>query len=138
MTYIRPSADALEEPFWRSIREGKLRLQRCVRCGCFRHPPQPICARCSSFDDEWVEASGEGTLYTFTIVHHPVHPAMESWVPYATGLVELAEGVRMVSLIQGLPLDEVRIGMRLRLDFKQVAPDFALPVFGPVSDDGES
>lgn len=130
-TYIRPSADALAEPFWRSILDGKLRIQRCARCGRFRHPPQPICAACSSFEDEWVEVSGRATLYSFTIVHHPVHPAVESWVPYATGLVELDEGVRMVSLVKGVPLDEVRIGMRLKMVFSDVAPDFALPVFEP-------
>ena len=137
MTYIRPSADALDEPFWRSIGEGKLRLQRCAKCGCFRHPPQPICARCASFEDEWVEASGEATLYSFTIVHHPVHPAVETWVPYATGLVELAEGVRMVSLIKGVPLDQIVIGMKLRCVFTQVAPDFALPAFEPALAEGQ-
>ena len=134
MTHIRPSADALAEPFWRSIQDGKLCIQRCARCGTFRHPPQPICARCHAFEEEWVEVAGEATLYSFTVVHHPVHPAVKGWAPYATGLVELAEGVRIVSLIRGVPLDRIRIGMRLRVAFERLAPDFQLPVFGPVPD----
>lgn len=133
MTHIIPSADALAEPFWRSILDGRLKIQRCARCATFRHPPQPICAKCSCFEDEWVEVAGDATLYTFTVVHHPVHPAVESWVPYITGLVELAEGVRMVSLILA-DLDRIKIGMRLRLAFRTIAPDFALPIFEPADD----
>ena len=133
MSYIRPSLDALEEPFWSYIQKGRLSIQRCAACGQFRHPPQPICARCSSFDDEWVEVSGQATLYSFTVVHHPVHPAIESWVPYATGVVELAEGVRMVSLITGIALDRIRVGMKLKCAFKRMAPDFQLPVFEPAA-----
>ena len=133
MTHIIPSADALAEPFWRSILEGRLKIQRCVRCATFRHPPQPICARCSCFEDEWVEVAGDATLYSFTVVHHPVHPAVESWVPYVTGLVELAEGVRMVSLIKADP-GRITIGMRLKLVFSTIAPDFALPTFQPADD----
>jgi len=133
MTYIRPSSDALQEPFWRSIRGGRLEIQRCAACGRFRHPPQPICARCGSFEDEWAEVSGEATLYTYTVVHHPVHPAMESWVPYATGLVELAEGVRMVSMITGIELEQIRVGMKLKCVFRTLAPDFQLPVFQPAT-----
>lgn len=129
MNHIRPNEEALSEPFWRNIQAGRLTLQRCAHCKQYRHPPTPICANCLSFDDEWVEASGRGMIYTFTVVHHSVHPALDAKVPYVVALVELEEGVRIVS---NLALDEgvePRIGMKVQCRIEPLAPDFRIPVF---------
>jgi uncharacterized protein len=132
--HIRPSDDVLQEPFWQGLAAGKLLIQRCTACGTWRHPPSPICARCRSFDAEWVPASGCATLYSFTVVHRAVHAAVEPWVPYVVAVVELVEGVRLVSrLVEVMPA-AVRIGMALRCVIEPISAGFALPLFRPETD----
>jgi uncharacterized protein len=129
VSWIRPSNEALAEPYWRGLAAGKLLIQRCADCGDYRHPPSPICARCYSFDHSWFEVSGRGSVFTFTIIHHPVHPLLSSWVPYNIALVELSEGPRIVSSIRGLSADEITVGIPLICEVSQVAPGFCLPYF---------
>ena len=131
MMYIKPTDDHLTKPFWKHLADGRLCLERCVSCKTFRHPPSPICPKCHSFDSEWVEPQGDATLYSFTIVRHPVHPAVESWVPYAVGLATLPEGVRMVGRIDVPDPSLIRIGMALKVELLKLAPDFSLPVYKP-------
>ena len=83
--------------FWDGCRRGELRLQRCTRCGVWRHHPRPICPACRSFDYEWALASGRGVVHTFTIVHRPTLPAFEAQLPYNVIVVRLEEGPFMVS-----------------------------------------
>jgi uncharacterized OB-fold protein len=60
-------------------------------------------------------------------MHHPPFPAFDP--PYAVALVELAEGVRMISDVVGVPYDKVRIGMPVRLEFRSYDEELVLPVF---------
>ena len=63
--------DESEAFFWRSLREGELRLQQCRECGTFRHPPRPVCARCGSTEFVWSAVAGTGEVWSYTIVHPP-------------------------------------------------------------------
>lgn len=92
---------------------------------------------------EWdtVEASGEGAVYSYVVMHHPSFPAFtvsdhgaDAPGPYAVGLIELAEGVRMVSNVVGVPSDKVRIGMPVRLEYLAVDDELELPVFRVVDE----
>jgi uncharacterized protein len=129
--HIRPSDEVLREPFWQGLAAGNLLLQRCTACAAWRHPPSPICARCRSFEAEWIAASGRATLYSFTIVHRAVHAAVEPWLPYVVAVVELAEGVRLVSRLVEVEPEAVSIGMDLRCTIVPISPGFALPLFRP-------
>lgn len=131
MSYIKPTDDHLARPFWQNLAKGRLCFERCSRCGAFRHPPGPICAACHSFDSEWVEAQGVGRLFSYTIVRQAAHPAVADWLPYAIGLVALAEGVRMVGRIETQDLASLRVEMPLRSELRRYSSDFALPVFVP-------
>ncbi|MCK7623266.1 OB-fold domain-containing protein [Streptomyces sp. RS10V-4] len=123
----RPVVNRDNAGFWAGVAEHKLLLQRCGGCGALRFPWLPGCNRCGGTRWDTVEASGAGTVYSYVVLHHPPFPAFDP--PYAVGLIELAEGVRMVSNVTGVRYDEVRIGMPVRLEFLRVDEEVVLPVF---------
>ncbi len=85
---------ALSAPFWEAAREGRLVIQRCTECGQLRHYPRLLCSRCFSDQCDWAEASGEGTVHSWTVAHHAFHPAFADELPYTLVTVDLKEGVR--------------------------------------------
>ncbi|MFF1377672.1 bifunctional MaoC family dehydratase N-terminal/OB-fold nucleic acid binding domain-containing protein [Streptomyces sp. NPDC058308] len=126
----RPVVNRDNAGFWAGVAEHRLLIQRCDGCGELRFPWLPGCNACGSPVWDAVEASGDGTVYSYVVMHHPPFPAFDP--PYAVGLVELAEGVRIVSNIVGVPYDKVRIGMSVRLEFRRVDTELELPVFRAV------
>ncbi|KOG85910.1 hypothetical protein ADK38_34025, partial [Streptomyces varsoviensis] len=94
----------------------------------------PGCGGCGSADWTAFEASGAGTVYSYVVMHHPPFPAFDP--PYAVGLIELAEGVRMISNVTGVPYDKVRVGMPVELEFLRVDAELTLPVFRATGDTG--
>ncbi|WP_374991251.1 bifunctional MaoC family dehydratase N-terminal/OB-fold nucleic acid binding domain-containing protein [Streptomyces sp. LHD-70] len=129
-TRPRPVINRDNSGFWAGAERHRLLVQRCTDCAALRFPWLPGCNGCGSQRWDTVEASGEGTVYSYVVMHHPPFPAFDP--PYAVGLVELAEGVRMISNVVGVPADEVRIGMPVRVEFRQVEKDLVLPVFRAV------
>ncbi|WAL96529.1 bifunctional MaoC family dehydratase N-terminal/OB-fold nucleic acid binding domain-containing protein [Streptomyces sp. Je 1-369] len=123
----RPVVNRDNAGFWDGVAGHRLLIQRCGGCGTLRFPWLPGCNACGAPEWDTVEASGEGTVYSYVVMHHPPFPAFDP--PYAVGLVELAEGVRIVSNIVGVPYDKVRIGMPVRLEFLRVDAEVELPVF---------
>ncbi|MEU2435221.1 bifunctional MaoC family dehydratase N-terminal/OB-fold nucleic acid binding domain-containing protein [Streptomyces rubradiris] len=123
----RPVINRDNAGFWQGVAGGRLLIQRCTACGTLRHPWLPGCNACGGLGWDTVEASGEGTVYSYVVVHHPPVPGFDP--PYAVALVELAEGVRMVGDLVGVSYDEVRIGMPVRAGFRRVDGEPTLPVF---------
>ncbi|RSS76673.1 bifunctional MaoC family dehydratase N-terminal/OB-fold nucleic acid binding domain-containing protein [Streptomyces sp. WAC06614] len=123
----RPVVNRDNQGFWDGVREHRLLIQRCTSCRTLRFPWLPGCHACASLDWDTVEASGTGTVFSYVVMHHPPFPAFDP--PYAVALVELAEGVRTISNIVGVPYDKVRIGMPVRLEFLRVDEELELPVF---------
>ncbi|MET9350889.1 bifunctional MaoC family dehydratase N-terminal/OB-fold nucleic acid binding domain-containing protein [Streptomyces termitum] len=123
----RPVVNRDNAGFWAGVAEHRLLIQRCTACGTLRFPWLPGCAACGSPEWDTVEAGGGGTVHSYVVMHHPPFPAFDP--PYAVGLIELAEGVRMISNVVGVPYDEVRIGMPVRLEFQRVDEELELPVF---------
>ncbi|KOG30201.1 bifunctional MaoC family dehydratase N-terminal/OB-fold nucleic acid binding domain-containing protein [Streptomyces resistomycificus] len=123
----RPVVNRDNEGFWAGVRQGRLLIQRCTGCGTPRHPWLPGCNTCGGPDWDTVEASGEGTVYSYVVMHHPPFPAFSP--PYAVALIELAEGVRIISNVVGVPYDKVRIGQPVRLEFQEYGDELVLPVF---------
>lgn len=113
--------------FWEGVRSRTLVFQRCADCGRWVHPPRPACPGCRSFRKEWARSSGRGIVHSVTVCRSSPHPAFEA--PYAVVLVELEEGVRMVSNIVGTPPEEIRIGMPVEVVFEEAGPDLVLPKF---------
>ena len=126
----RPVVNRDNAGFWEGVAAHRLLIQRCTDCGTLRHPWLPGCNACGGLGWDTVEASGEGTVYSYVVMHHPPFPAFDP--PYAVALVELAEGVRMVSNVVGVPYGEVRIGMPVRLEFLSCDEELTVPVFRAV------
>jgi hypothetical protein len=81
-----------------------------------------------------VTLSGRGTLYSYAILHHPQHPAFD--YPVVAALVDLDEGVRIVSNLTGIDPQDIRIGMPLEVQFEPTADGGQVPAFRPAPDDG--
>ena len=124
-----PVATELSEPFWTACRERRLIVQRCTECGTRFFTPEVACTRCASFAWEWVGSDGVGTVYSFTAVHRAASPGFET--PYVVAAVDLDEGWTIMTHIVGCPVDEVAIGMRVRVEFVEVSPTLTLPCFTP-------
>lgn len=123
----RPAIN-LDNQFWfDAAKEHRLVIQRCADCHELRHPVGPQCPKCQSFEWDTVEASGAATLYSFTVAHHPKHPAFD--YPLVIAVVELAEGTRLIANLAGIAPEEAEIGMALELDWLDADPDLTLPVF---------
>ncbi|MEU1600154.1 OB-fold domain-containing protein [Streptomyces sp. NPDC005708] len=123
----RPVINRDNAGFWEGVARHRLMIQRCVGCGTLRFPWLPGCNACGCQDWDTIEASGEGTVYSYVVMHHPSFPAFD--LPYVVGLIELAEGVRIVSNVVGVPCEAVRIGMPVRLEFLRCDEELELPVF---------
>jgi uncharacterized OB-fold protein len=125
-----PAPDHASVHYWQRAAEGKLVLQRCVTCGDYQFYPRALCASCAG-ETEWVDASGRGTLYTFTVIRQNRSPAFKDLSPYAVGIIELEEGVRMMSNIVDCDVDRLEVGMALEVLLLKAADDVGLPFWRP-------
>jgi uncharacterized protein len=104
------------EQFYKFLSQNKLKAGKCLKCGKIHMPPRPLCDNCFSTRFEWVEVSGKGKLVTYTVIH-VAPPQFQNMTPYAVGIVELDGGLKIPGLLQNLPLEQLKIGMDLTLDF---------------------
>jgi uncharacterized OB-fold protein len=114
-------------PFWQGCQAGELRYQRCEACGVSNFPPSEHCRQCLSALLRWTVSGGLGEIYSWTVVHRPVTPEFEP--PYAPAIITLDEGYQMLTNVVGMAADELRIGMRVQVQFHVVGPDVTLPYF---------
>lgn len=126
-----PALEPRTEAFWRACRAGRLEFTHCVACDYFIHPSRPICPKCRGRNLCVRAVSGRARLYSYTVNHKAWYPGQP--VPYVIGLVELVEqhGLRLVTNIVNCPIEQVEIGMTLRVVFENVSDDVALPLFEP-------
>lgn len=125
-----PQPDIVTKPYWEAAKQGKLIAQYDSVAGRYRWPPAPYLATGAGFNIEWKELSGRGTLYSYTIVHPPAHPAFEA--PYIVALVEAEESpeVRFVTTIKNVDPEKLTIGMPVKVQFETVE-DISIPYFVP-------
>jgi uncharacterized OB-fold protein len=127
---LRP--DEVSEGFWESCARRQLSIQQCDHCQTFRHLPTPTCPKCHSFDFHYEPVSGKGTIYSYTIAHHPVHPALEGALPYNVVLVTLDDApVRLISNLIGAADEEIKIGMPVEVAWEEPKPGVVIPRFRP-------
>jgi len=123
--------DELSREFWERAKRHELVFQQCARCQTFRHPPAPICHVCRSFEFQWTQVSGRGTVFSFTIVTHGVHPALLQSLPFNVILVEFpdAPGVRLVSNLIDTAPAEVKVNQAVELVWEDLDNGTTLPRF---------
>lgn len=123
---LAPTVTPDTEFFWTGVANERLLIQRC-ECGVLRHPPRPMCPQCRSLVWEPIEAAGGATVISYVIPRHPPMPMFDEG--YIVALVELDEGVRIVTNLVGVAPDEAAMGMRVRLEFGHFDNDVVLPLF---------
>jgi uncharacterized OB-fold protein len=129
-----PKPDDLTRFFWDGVAEHRLLLLRCNDCAKFIHWPRVACRFCLSTELSPTEVSGRAVLDTWTLPAQPFDPYFQTHLPYVLAVVELPEQahLKMVTNIVDCPEDELRIGLPLRVVFRDVAPGVTLPMFAPV------
>ena len=124
-----PHPTALSQPFWDGCRRGELLVQKCRQCGGLTFIPQVACTHCLAEDLEWVRGSGQGSVYSYTVVWRPQMPAFE--VPYVVAIIDLEDGYQMLSNVVGCDASEVRVGMPVEVQFQPASDEITLPYFRP-------
>lgn len=123
----RPDQDSDSEPFWTGLKKNKLFIQQCEHCGEYIFYPRLICPYCFSERVMWVKATGNGQIYSYTVVHR-AFGAFKDQTPFIIGIVELDEGVRMMTRILGNQ-NQVKIGKSVSIFYKKIDSNLTLPYF---------
>ena len=130
----RPEDEELTRPFWEAAKRHELTIPRCKFCNQFFWYPREVCPVCLRQDWDWELVTGRGRLHTFTVVRQPMNPAFNEEVPYAYAIVQLDEGIRMITNIVDCEIpDGLAIDMRVEAVFDDVADDWTLVKFRPAS-----
>ena len=125
----RPSRESAF--FWEGVRAGRLLAQCCSGCGALRHPPRPMCPKCNSLAWEATVLSGRGTVYSWM---KPVHPPLPMFDPGTlVALIELEEGIRLLSNLTDVSEAEVENDMAVEVLYVETANDGRVPVFRPLA-----
>ena len=115
--------------FWDGANTQELRIQSCQACGHLQHPPMPMCPQCHGTDMGFTCVSGKGELYSWIIPRYPNHPAFEEGLIVA--LVNLDEGVRILSNLCEVEPEDIEQGMAVELFFADTEGDQKVPQFRP-------
>jgi uncharacterized protein len=127
----RPQRTSETAFFWDGVDRGELRIQQCGGCGVLSHPPRAACPECGALASGWVVASGNGTIHSYATHHHPPVPGPAA--PFDVILVDLDEGVRIISNLVGCEPGTVEIGQRVAVRFVEVEPGLVVPLFAPAA-----
>lgn len=125
-----PTPSLLTRPFWDAARQRKLVIQYDPDSRSYQWWPRMVSVKTGKMNLEWKEVTGNGTLYSYTVTHVPA-PGFEDKGHYLIGLVELDEGVRIVSTLSGVTEDMVKIGMPLRVTWEKLTDDINMFSFEP-------
>lgn len=126
-----PVVDPESAPYWAALKERRLILKRCRDCGRHHFYPRALCPHCHSDALEWADASGRGSIYSYTVARRPAGPAFKADAPYVVAVVDLDEGARMMTNIVTDDVESVRIGQRVAVAFEAVTDEITLPKFRP-------
>jgi uncharacterized OB-fold protein len=140
VTRLEPPVGAESGPYWEATREGRLLVQWCTDCDRGVFYPRAFCPHCGGRGDalSWREASGRATIYAAVVEHRPeaAGAAFSGGQPYCVALVDLDEGVRMLTNIVGCPPEDVRIGMPVVLTWEPLSDGRRLALFEPAGGAG--
>jgi uncharacterized protein len=130
-TRFEPPVTPTTEPFWEATREERFLLQWCTDCGQPVFYPREVCPACLGSSLEWRPSSGRGEVYAVTVEYKPQNPMMAAMAPYAVALIDLEDGVRLLSNVVGCPAEDVRVGMAVEVAWEPLSDGRNLPQFQP-------
>ena len=126
-----PVPDEASREFFEGAGRGQLMIQRCLACGNRRFLARNRCDVCRSPEFEWEAASGKATIVSHVVMHQRYHPGFFDELPYPLAVVELAEGPRLVTSLEGVEGVELKTGLAVRVVFREVGEGVFLPKFIP-------
>lgn len=129
-----PVVNSWTKPFWEAARQEKFIIQQCADCQKYVFYPRICCPHCFSDHLDWVEPSGKGTIYSFSVVTNNAPSAFAQDMPYVVAIVRLDEGVQMLTNIVQCDLDKIHCDMRVEVVFEKLNDEFNLPKFRPVKE----
>ena len=118
-----------QQPFWDSLKDHNVKVQKCDKCGVFRWVPKEICASCYEVAATWTPISGSGEIYSFTVVRRAPSAAYQADAPYVIVHVTMDEGFRMIGGLRTDAPDSVQISERVRVAYDDVTADWTILQF---------
>jgi uncharacterized OB-fold protein len=125
-----PVPTNVTQEYWGYINNEQFMVPYCRDCNSFTYYPRAICVKCMSTNLEYRPVSGQGTVYSYTVIRSP-QPAFRGMEPYVVANIELPEGFRMMANVLTDDVDSVKIGMPVKMIFQQVTPEQKMPQFVP-------
>ena len=126
-----PVASGETKPFWDACKQGKFLIQRCRSCENYQYHYRGFCSHCWFGEIEDVESKGLGTVWSYTVINRNRSPGFIDDVPYVVAMVEIEEGLKVISNVINCDPWKVRIGMPVKLTFVQATDDWSIPMFEP-------
>ena len=124
-----PELEGLHKEFYDHCENQALHFQRCSDCQIWRHVPRQMCPECGSWNWSWEASSGRGRVFTWTVVARPMHPAFVDACPYAPVVIEMEEGVRLLSEVADVAPADLEIDMEVTVHYDDVTDEVTLPKF---------
>jgi hypothetical protein len=119
------------QPFWDACKEDRFLIQECEDCGKFQYHYRGFCCHCWSERVLDVELAGTATVWTFTVIERNRMDGFKDLVPYIVALVEVPQGLKILSNVINCNPDDVEIGMPVRLTFVDAEDGLRMPMFEP-------
>ena len=126
-----PEPDERSQAFFDGARRGEFMLSRCSDCHAWLPPASMICSECLGERIEWEQASGDGTVFSFGLMHQHYHPGFIQDLPYNVTVVELDEGPRFNTNLINISNDDIELGARVTVVFVEQGDGVFLPKFEP-------
>jgi uncharacterized protein len=126
-----PPVNPETKPFWEATTQGRLLVKQCRDCGSLIWYPRAICPECSSLDTQWLEVSGRGSVYSYSVNYRGEGP-YRGLPPFVLAYVELDEGPRILTNIVETDVTDVAVGDLVEVVFHDTGQGAALPRFRPV------
>jgi uncharacterized OB-fold protein len=123
----KPILDGDSRQYWEGLKNRELWLQQCNDCHQHIFYPRSICPHCFSEEINWVKSEGTGTIYSYTVVHRGIG-AFKEQVPFVVAIVELDEGVRMMTRIKE-DSRELKIDEKVKIFYEKIDEELTLPYF---------
>jgi uncharacterized OB-fold protein len=124
-----PVPTELSRPFWEAARRGHLVVPHCKVCDLRFFVPEPACPGCMSREWRYAPSAGRGSVYSVTVVHRAPGPGFAT--PFALAVIDLDDGGTLLSHVDAEDPDDVVIGLRVRVEFRALTDEIALPYFVP-------
>ena len=128
--WLMPRPTNEDREYWEGAHRGELRVQHCTTCGRHQHYARMLCSHCGKQTLEWVTASGNGTVYSFTVIRQNGVPPFNERIPFVVATVDLDEdGARLIAAMPDLDPADARVGLRVRAAFRPAGDEFGFVDF---------